>query len=82
MSLPVCPVGCGRRDLPLVDTVATVYLAPEGSTIRYLVSRLRTYRCPCGASYRTRETVEIVNPVSISVRKLAADESAGEQPAG
>jgi len=79
LSLPLCPV-CGRRDTPLVDCAAVIRVAPEGSPLRYSVTRLRTYRCQCGTTYETSETVEKVNPEVMWVRKLAEDESI--RPAG
>lgn len=72
MSLPLCPM-CGARDIPQVDCAAIVRIAPAGSPFRYSVYRLRTYRCPCGVQYRTSETVDLVNPEVMWVRKLAED---------
>ncbi len=74
MSLPLCPV-CGARDVPRVDGAAVIKIAPEGGPLRYSVTVLRSYRCRCGWSYQTSETVDKLNPECLWVRKLAEDEA-------
>lgn len=74
MSLPICPM-CGQRDLHVLDVAAVIRLAPAGGPLRYSVTTLRTYRCPCGSDWRTSETVDTMNPEVLWVRKLAEDEA-------
>ena len=80
MSLPICPV-CGDRDVPRVDGAAVIKIAEPGGPLRYSVTVLRSYRCRCGWTYQTRETVDKLNPECLWVRKLAMDE-ADIPPAG
>lgn len=74
MALPICPL-CGLRDVPRVDAGAIIKRAPPESGLRFTVTRLRTYRCPCGARWRTREVIDAINPEAMWVRKWAEDES-------
>ena len=76
MSLPLCPV-CGERDVPRVDGAAVIKVAEPGGPLRYSVTVLRSYRCPCGWSYQTSETIDKLNPECLWVRKLKQDEAVG-----
>lgn len=73
MSLPLCPV-CGNRKLPMVDSAAIVKVGEPGGPLRYSVTVLRSYSCPCGWSYQTSETIDKLNPETLWVRKFAEDE--------
>ena len=73
MSLPLCPV-CGNRKLPMVDSAAIVKVGEQGSPLRYSVAVIRSYRCSCGWSYQTTETIDKLNPETLWVRKFAEDE--------
>lgn len=75
MSLPLCPV-CGTRDVPRVDGAAVIKVAEPGGPLRFSVTVLRSYRCQCGWSYQTSETVDKLNPECLWVRKLKQDEAA------
>ena len=84
MSLPLCPV-CGLRDVPRIDGAAVIRLTPACPPLRYSVTVLRSYRCNCGWSYQTSETIDRLNPECLWVRKLAKDEADAEvdiPPAG
>jgi hypothetical protein len=74
MSLPLCPV-CGKRKIPMVDSAAVVKLGETGSPLRYSVTTIRSYACPCGWSYMTSETIDQLNPETLWVRKFAEDET-------
>lgn len=74
MSLPACPM-CGERKLPMIDSAAIVKVGKPGSPLRFSVTTLRSYACACGWSYRTSETVDEINPVTLWVRKFAEDVS-------
>lgn len=62
MSFPTCPA-CNLPDTPRIDG-APAWRTVEGNRVRVV---LRTYRCPCGASYRTREAVERISPRTLWV---------------
>ena len=79
MSLPLCPV-CGAENLPRVDSAAEIRLAPEGSPVKYTVATHRGYRCACGWSYQTTETITVWNPATVYVRKFGVDERDSPNP--
>ena len=79
MSLPICPV-CGAPDLPRVDSASEIRLAPAGSPARYTVAIHRGYRCACGWSYQTTETITVWNPATVYVRKFGVDEREANPP--
>lgn len=66
---------CGHRHVPRIDSAAIIKPGKPGSPLRYSVTTLRSYRCPCGVEYRTSETIDTINPEVMWVRKLAVDET-------
>ena len=76
MSLPLCPV-CGEPNPPRIDSAAEIRLAPYGSPANYTIAVHRGYRCRCGWTCWTTETITAWRPSTPYVRrKFAVDETA------